>query len=254
MVIGLIGAGNMGSALARGLGEPLLVFDVDGDRARDLAAELDGEAVSAPGELAERADVVVLAHKPGGLDDVARRLGGTPRAVASILGGVPLAALERAYPGVPVYRFMPNLAVEVRRGVVCYAVGSLREGPEGELFELIGRLGVAIELHEALMEPATALAGCGPAFFALVVEALADAGVRHGLAPAEATRMAREAMGGAADLLAARGESPEDLRRRVTSPGGSTARGLAALERGAVRSAFADAVDAVVAPAGGAAR
>src|SRR5687767_12105164 len=112
MVIGLIGAGNMGSALARGLAEPLLVVDAEPSRARALADELGGEALASAAAVAERADVVILAHKPGQLDGVAGELGQRPRAVASILGGTPLSAIERAYPGVPAYRFMPNLAVE----------------------------------------------------------------------------------------------------------------------------------------------
>src|SRR3954467_8980833 len=96
------------------------------------------------------------------------------------------------------------------------------------------------------MEPAPALMGCGPAFFALVVEALVDAGVRHGLTADDAGRLAVEAMGGPAAVPRENGDDTAGLRRRVTSPGGSTARGLAALERGGLRAAFSDAVDAVV--------
>jgi pyrroline-5-carboxylate reductase len=247
MVIGLIGAGNMGSALARGLGEPLLVADVERARAEALARELGGEVASTTAGLAERADVVVLAHKPGQLDAVAAEVGGRARAVASILGGTPLASIERAYPGVPAYRFMPNLAVDVRRGVVCYAPGArAAEGPERELLALVGRLGTVVELDEPLLEPATALMGCGPAFFALVVEALVEAGVHHGLAPESAALMTSQTMAGTAALLVEGRLDAGELRRRVTSPGGSTERGLAALERGGLRNAFADAVDAVV--------
>jgi len=88
--------------------------------------------------------------------------------------------------------------------------------------------------------------GCGPAFFALVVEALVDAGVRHGLTRADAGRMAVETMAGTAAVLRESGDDTAGLRRRVTSPGGSTARGLAALEQGGLRAALSDAVDAVV--------
>ena len=247
MVIGLIGAGNMGSALARGLAEPLLIADADRARAESLAVELGGEALGSTAELAERAELVVLAHKPAQLHEVAAETGGRARAVASILGGVSLTAVEGAYPGVPAYRFMPSLAVEARRGVVCYTPGTrAADGPERELLGLVGRLGTVIELEEALIDPATALVGCAPAFFALVVEALGEAGVRHGLPPDRAALMASETMAGTAALLAGRELETAELRRRVTSPGGSTARGLAALERGGVRSAFDGAVDAVV--------
>jgi pyrroline-5-carboxylate reductase len=247
MVLGLIGAGNMGSALARGLGEPLLVADVDRARAEALALELGGEAAASNAELAERADVVLLAHKPGQLDEVAAEIGDRAGAVVSILGGTPLAAIERAYPGIPAYRLMPNLPVAARRGVVCYAPGArAAEGPERELLGFLGRLGTVIELDEPLLEPATALMGCGPAFYALVVEALVDAGVRFGLTPDRATLMAGETMAGTAALLTEAGLDATEVRRRVTSPGGSTARGLEALERAGLRSAFVDAVAAVV--------
>jgi len=249
MRIGLIGAGNMAAALARGWGEPVLVHDPDEARAAELAAEVSGEAVASNAQVAERADAVVLCHKPAQLAAVAADMRGQAKAVVSILGGTPLAEVERAYPDRPAYRLMPNVAAEVGRGVFCYAPGGrAADGPEAEVLELFGRLGTVIPLDEPLIEAATALMGCGPAFFALVVEALVDAGVRQGLQPAEAARMTVETMAGTAALLAERGLDPAALRRRVTSPGGSTARGLAALERAGVRSALDDAVSAVVGP------
>lgn len=249
MRIGLIGAGNMAGALARGWREPVLVHDPDEARAAELAAAVGGEAVASNEEVAARADVVVLCHKPAQLDAVAAELRGHDTAVVSILGGTPLSEVERAYPDVPAYRVMPNVAAEAGRGVFCYAPGvRAAEGPEAEVLELFGRLGIVIPLAESLIDAATALMGCGPAFFALVVEALVDAGVRHGLAPADAERMTVETMAGTAALLADAGNSPSEIRRRVTSPGGSTARGLAALERGGLRAALDDAVNAVVTP------
>jgi pyrroline-5-carboxylate reductase len=249
MRIGLIGAGNMAGALARGWGEPLVLFDPDEARAAELAAEVGGETLGSDAEVAQRADAIVLCHKPTQLAEVASEVAGNAKAVVSILGGVPVAEVERAYPGAPVYRFMPNLPAEVRRGVFCYAPGTLAgEGPEAEILELFGRLGTVIPLEESLIEVATALMGCAPAFHSLVVEALVDAGVRHGLPPAEAGRMAVETMAGTAAVLAERDLDTAALRRRVTSPGGSTARGLAELERGGLRTAFDDAVAAVVRP------
>jgi pyrroline-5-carboxylate reductase len=178
---------------------------------------------------------------------VANEIRDDARAVISILGGVAVAAVEDAYPDRPVYRFMPSIPVEVRQGVVCYAPGSrASEGPEDEVRELFGRLGTLIELPESLIDPATAVMGCGPAFYSLVIESLVDAGVAHGLAPDVAATMAVESMAGTATVLRERGNDTRDLRRRVTSPGGMTARGLAALERGGVRAAFEDAVAAVV--------
>jgi pyrroline-5-carboxylate reductase len=251
MRIALIGAGSMASALARGFGEPAIVYDPDEARAAELAAEVGGETVASAAEAAGRADAVVLCHKPPQLAQAAREIDGRAASVVSILGGTPLAEVEAAYPGVPAYRFMPNVAAEVRRAVLCYAPGAhAGEGPEAEILELFGRVGSVIPVAEPSMEAATALMGCGPAFFALVVEALVDAGVRHGLAPADAGRMAVETMAGTAALLIDGELDTGALRRRVTSPGGSTARGLAELERGGVRTAFHDAVTVVAQPPG----
>jgi pyrroline-5-carboxylate reductase len=245
MRIGVIGAGNMAGALVRGWAAPVLVYDPLAGAAASLAAEVGGEAVGSNGELAERADLVVLCHKPDKLEAVAVEARAA-RAVVSVLGGTAVADVERAYPEATVYRFMPNVAAEVRRGVFCYVGGSRAgEGPESEVLDLFGRLGTVVPVAETHMDAATALMGCGPAFYALVVEALVDAGVRHGLPPDAASLMAVDTMAGAAAVLEARGRDTSELRRRVTSPGGSTARGLAALERGGVRAAFAAAVDAV---------
>ena len=247
MVIGLIGAGNMASALARGFGEPVLVADLQTERAEALAAEVGGEALASNSEVAARADVVLLAHKPGQLSDVAQGLDQRPKAVVSILGGTKVAAVEQVYPDTPVYRFLPNIPAEVRRGVTCYVPGSrAADGPEAQVLELFERVGAVIRVDEPLVEPAMALMSCGPAFFAVVVEALVDAGVRHGLQAADARAMTLGTMAGTAAVLDELELDPHELRRRVTSPGGSTARGLAALERGGVRTAFHDAVAAVV--------
>lgn len=249
MRIGVIGAGNMASALVRGWGEPVLVFDPRSEHARALAAEVGGDALASGAEVADQADLVVLCHKPAQLCEVAEELRQGARCVVSILGGTPVAEVEAAYPERPVYRFMPNVGAEVRRGVFCYAPGTRAgEGPEDEVLELFGRLGRVIAVPESSLEAATALMGCGPAFFSLVAEGLVDAGVGHGLGPEEAALMVVETMAGTAALLAER-EAVHDtkaLRARVTSPGGSTARGLAALERGGVRASLQDAVDAVV--------
>jgi pyrroline-5-carboxylate reductase len=178
---------------------------------------------------------------------VARSTGGEAKAVASILGATRLEALERAYPDLPVYRFLPSIPAEVRHGVSCYAPGSrAADGPEREVVELFERVGPVVKLDEPLIEPAMAMMSCAPAFFALVVEALVDAGVRHGLQPADAGHMAVETMAGTAVVLREADLDTAALRRRVTSPGGSTARGLEALERAGLRAAFHDAVTAVV--------
>jgi pyrroline-5-carboxylate reductase len=249
MKLGLIGAGNMASALARGWGDPVLVHDAYRPRAEALVEQLGGEVVASNGELAQRADVVLLAHKPAGLERVAAELGGAAKGVISILGGVPLAALRAAYGATPVVRMIPSVPVEVRQGVTCHARDAEAASSELEAaaIALFERVGLVVSLDEAQMDVATGLMSCAPAYVALVAEAQVDAGVRAGLPADVAGELVAANIGGTAALLQARGMDTLAVRRAVTSPGGITARGLAALERGGVRAAFDDAMQAVLA-------
>lgn len=220
--------------------------DAGSGRAQALARELGGEAAKSNAAVAEGADLVVLCHKPAQIAAVAAELAGRVRAVASVLGATPISALQLAYPGVPVFRLMPNTPVEVRRGVVCYApAADIDAQLEAEVVALFERLGSVVRVEERLIEAATAVMGVGPAYQALVAEAQVDAAVRHGLGAKFAARLVVETMVGSAALLAHRDYDTLAVRREVTSPGGSTARGLDALERGGVRSAFQAAIDAV---------
>lgn len=237
----------MASALARGIGEPVLVHDPDTERASALAEELGGEALGSNAEVARQADVVVLCHKPAQLAEVAGEIGGEAKLVASILAATRTEQIEDAFSGVPVYRFIPNLPAEVGRGVLCYAPGTLAaDGPEQELLELFGRAGLVIPLDEPLLEPAMAIMSCGPAFMAAVVEALADAGAAHGIDRDQATRMGVETMAGTAEYLTRHEDDAPGLRRRVATPGGVTEKGLHALQEAGMEDAFRAAVDTVV--------
>src|ERR671921_2070666 len=248
MKLGLIGAGNMASALARGIGEPVVVHDVDEAKARALAEELGGEAVASNAELSERADVLVLCHKPKQLEEVAAEVGDRATVVVSILAATTTEQVAAAYPGASVYRFIPNMPTEVRRGVLCYIAGPCAsEGPEDEILALFGRAGAVIVLDdEPLIEPAMALMSCGPAFMALVAESFAEAGAAHCLARDEALRMTVETMAGTAAYLREHGYDTEAVKVRVATPGGTTERGLIALEERGLRDVSAAAVDAVV--------
>ena len=111
-------------------------------RAEALAAEIGGTAVDSNREVAEGSDLVILAHKPAVTEEAAEQVGDAAKAIASIVGTVPTTRLEAAYPGVPVYRFIPNIPVEVGRGVLCYAPGALAaDGPEDDVLKLFGRAG-----------------------------------------------------------------------------------------------------------------
>jgi pyrroline-5-carboxylate reductase len=247
-VIGLVGSGNMARALALGWGEPVLCTDAGSGRAQELAGLVGGQAVASNRELAERADVVVLAHKPAQLDAVAREIVGVAEVVVSIVARTSQAELRAAYPETPVLRIEPNTAVEVRRGVLALATPEppVDDAAVTLVRELFGRLGTVVEVPEALMRVAGATGGVGPAYCALFVEAQIDAAVRRGMPAALAATLVAETMAGSAELLRAREYDTLAIRRAVASPGGTTARGLAALERGGVRAALAQAMDDVV--------
>lgn len=241
----------MAGALARGWGDAVLCSDSGSGRAQALVDELGGEVLSNE-ELAERADLVVLCHKPAQLGEVANQIRERAKAIASVLG-VPPADLWSAfsptptYPGTPVFYLIPNTPVAIRRGVTCYVPAPVvDERLEADVVALFERVGRVVRLPVHLIGAATAVAGVGPAYQALLAEAQVDAAVRHGLAAPLANELVAETMAGTAALLAERNYDTLAVRREVTSPGGSTARGLAALERGGVRAAFQAAMDAVI--------
>lgn len=229
----------MAAAMARGLkgAVPRMLFTDSGSgRAAELAAQVEGEAVATNAELAQRADVVVLAVKPAMLDDVAAELAGA-EVVVSLLGATPLEKVRGAFPGAEVVRVMPNVAVEVRRGVLCVAGKA-----DPELRAMLERLGRVVELDDSEFDAATAVMGCAPAYLALAVEAIADAGAADGLGAELARELVVETTAGTAELLGIR--HPADVRRAVASPGGSTEAGLEALDRHGARRAFEAAVKA----------
>lgn len=248
MRVGFIGAGSMASAMARGwangFGGPdqMLFSDAGSGRAGELARETGGGAVDSNREVAERSDLVVLAVKPAMLATVAAEAAAAP-AVLSMLGATPLNRVVAAFPKAAAFRVMPNVAVEVRKGVLCF------EAPAGapaevarsvrEMLEVLGHL---VEIEDRDFDAATAVMGCGPAYLALAVEAIAEAGAADGLDPEFSRNLVIETTSGTAELLRLR--HPADIRAAVASPGGSTEAGLDALERHGARQAFAAAVQA----------
>lgn len=229
----------MAAAIARGWSgqwDGMLFFDPDSDRARKLAGELGAETVGSNGELAERADAVLLAVKPGALQQAAAELAGA-KSVISILGATRLEDVQAAFPDAEVGRIMPNVAVEVGGGVLCIA-GEFSP----EVREKLSVLGSVVEMPDSQFDVATAVMACSPAYFALVAEALAEAGIDAGLEGELAEKLVTEAAAGTGLLMRIR--QPAELRVAVTSPGGSTEAGLDALEREGAREAFAAAVRA----------
>jgi pyrroline-5-carboxylate reductase len=238
MIVGFVGSGSMAAAMARGWKgefEGMLFSDSGSGRAQALAEELGGEAVSNR-EISERADLLALAVKPAKLDEVAPELGAA-QAIVSLLGATALERVSAAFPGAEVLRVMPNVAVEVRKGVLCVAGTA-----SSEIRAKLGVLGHVVEIPDEDFDAATAVMGCAPAYLALTVEAIADAGAADGLDEELARELVVETAAGTAELLRIR--HPADVRKAVASPGGSTEAGLEALDREGAREAFEAAVRA----------
>ena len=238
MDIGFVGSGSMAAAMAkgwRGETERMLFSDAGSGRAQELADELGGEVDTNAG-IAERADLVVVAVKPAKLEQVAPELGAADE-VVSILAAVPLTRLQGAFPQARVLRVMPNVGVEVRKCVLCVAGEAAPE-----VRAKLDLLGHVVDLPDEDFDGATAVMGCAPAYLALAVEALADAGAAAGLDPELARELVVETTAGTAELLRVR--HPADVRKAVASPGGSTEAGLEALDREGARAAFEAAVEA----------
>lgn len=166
--------------------------------------------------------------------------------VVSIVAGLPLAALEKAAPDAcRVIRSMPNTPALVGQGAAAFALGSRATRDDAATAQaLLGSVGLAVELPESLLDAVTGLSGSGPAYGFVAIEALADGGVRNGLPRAEALRLAAQTLLGAAAMVLETGRHPGELKDMVTSPGGTTIAGLAALESAGFRAALIEAVGA----------
>jgi pyrroline-5-carboxylate reductase len=257
MKIGVIGCGQMGTAwvagiLRGGMAEPEEVCGYDPVAASAARfAEVTGARVA--GDMAgalEGAEIVLLCTKPGSvagaLAEAGRVLGGRPVLVISIAAGISLARMEAASPeGFRLVRAMPNTPAMVGKGASAFSGGSRATAEDrrqaGRLLEAVG---LAVELPESLLDAVTGLSGSGPAYGYLLIEAMADGGVRAGLPRQEALRLAAQTVAGAAAMVLETGEHPAVLRDRVTSPGGTTIAGLVELERQGVRHGVIQAVDA----------
>jgi pyrroline-5-carboxylate reductase len=253
--LALVGGGRMGEALLAGLlvggwGDPadLAVVETLPDRRAELARRFDGVAIVAE---PERADGVVIAVKPGDVDAACEAVAraGVKR-VLSIAAGVPIAKLEESLTtggatDVPVVRAMPNTPALVGAGAAAIAGGTHAGDADLEWAAgILGSVGTVVRVPESALDAVTGLSGSGPAYVFLLAEALIEAGVLVGLPRDTSRALTAQTLLGSARLLAETGDLPEVLRAGVTSPGGTTAAGLRALEAAGFRSAVLDAVAA----------
>jgi pyrroline-5-carboxylate reductase len=252
--IAFLGGGVMASAILRSLLSSGLItpdqatISDPAEAGRSNAASLGAKATASNSEAAAGADVVVLAVKPHFVATVLSEVSATlepGQLLVSIAAGVTLAQLEALAPQNPVVRVMPNTPVQVGAGAVAFSRGSRATAEHAALVEqLFNAGGICLEVTEPQLDAVTGLSGSGPAYVCLIIEALADGGVRMGLPRTTALKLAAQTLLGGAQLVLETGEHPAALKDRVATPGGTTSAGLAALEEGAVRSALIKAVEA----------
>jgi pyrroline-5-carboxylate reductase len=253
--VGFLGAGNMAGALLRGLvvadregASHIYASDPKPERLRELHDEHGIVTTADNLELVKKCDVVVLSVKPQIIDRVCEQIAPALEArhlVVSVAAGVPMSVLEASLPaGTRVVRTMPNTPATVLAGATAISAGTHATEDDVALvrtmFESVGRV---VVLEESLLDAVTGLSGSGPAYVMLIIEALADGGVKVGLHRDTALLLAAQTVFGSAKLLLETGEHPGRLKDMVTSPGGTAIAGLHTLESGGLRRTLIDAVE-----------
>lgn len=253
--IGFLGAGNMAEALIRGLlrghaaATSIVASGPRSERMAELGERYGIQTTLDNGSLAERSEIVVLSVKPQIMRKVLDEIGERIRAdalVISIAAGIPVAAIEaRLRPGTRVVRTMPNTPALVDAGATAIAGGAHATAADlADAKRIFDAVGVTVALDEYQLDAVTGLSGSGPAYIFLILEALADAGVKVGLSRRTATLLAAQTVLGSAKLLLETNEHPGRLKDMVTSPGGTAITGLHTLEQGGLRTTLMDAVEA----------
>ncbi len=258
-LVGFIGAGNMARGLAGGLikngwgQNQIILADPEPSQRVAIESVLGVKTFASNNDVAARADILVLAVKPQVLGDVAKSLASTVQKnkplIISIAAGVRIEDIDRWLgDGLAVVRAMPNTAALIGSGASgLFANDRANEGMRNQAESILRAVGVTVWLaDEYLMDVVTALSGSGPAYFFLVMEALEQATIESGLDPKQARLLTLETAFGAAKMALESHEEPAQLRRRVTSPGGTTEQAVNVLEQGDIRQLFKKAVQAAI--------
>lgn len=251
--IGFIGAGAMAEALLKGLlrGGMLApaqctLSDVCEKRLSELSDRYGVGGIADNCALARQSDILILAVKPQVIGAVLAEIAAavdTRTLVISIAAGICLNFLEEKLPGIRILRVMPNTPAAVGAGMAAVSLGKLATAADGELaVNMLEAVGKAVIVPENLMDGVTGLSGSGPGYAFVMIDALADAGVRVGFNRQTAILLAAQTLMGAAKMVLDTGEHPAKLRDMVTSPAGTTIAGIHVLEQKNVRAALIDAV------------
>jgi pyrroline-5-carboxylate reductase len=256
--IAILGGGQIGESLLAGLltsgwrsREELVVTGRRPERIAELAERYAVATTLANAEAVDGAGLVVVSVKPQDIDTLLGELTGrvTPeQTVLSVAAAIPTAAIERRLEGeIPVVRAMPNAPATVHEGIAGICAGRHARDEHLQLAEdALAHLGAVVRVPERYMDAVTAVSGSGPAYFALLAEAMIEAGILLGLGREVSTQLVVQTMLGTAKLLRDEGVHPVELREAVTSPGGTTIRAIRELEQAGVRAAFLNAIQAAM--------
>lgn len=255
--IGFIGMGNMAQALAIGFcdskrieGKDMYAFAPNQEKLEKNCKAIGINPCKSLTELAEACDVIFMACKPYQIDDVLTQLGAKlkGKSIVSVAAGWNFDRYRKVLPSESkIQCIMPNTPVSVSKGVLLVEEeNDWVEEERAELMGLLSQVGRVVELPSRLMNAGMAVSGCGPAFMDMVIEALGDAAVKNGIQRKQAYELACQTMIGGAELQLKTGIHPGQLKDNVCSPGGTTIKGVAALEEAGLRSAFIKAIDAVI--------
>jgi pyrroline-5-carboxylate reductase len=253
--IGFVGVGNMGEALIHGLlhghlcrPDQILCSDTRPERLKAIREKYEVKGTSHNTEVVKQSDLIIIAVKPQIMKNVVEEIAkylNLSKLIISIAAGVPLEAIEScAKKELKLIRVMPNICVSVREGVSAIAGGrhALKEDlmMAKTIFDSVGK---SLFIEEDLLDAVTGLSGSGPAYIFLIIDALADAGVKVGLSRDDALILSSQTVLGAAKMLIETGEHPGKLKDLVTSPGGTAIAGLHTLEEGGLRTTLINAVE-----------
>jgi pyrroline-5-carboxylate reductase len=253
--VAILGCGKIGESLLAGLlgseGSELVVTARRPERVEELRARYGVDATLSNGDAVAGAAVVVVAVKPQDISALLDEIRGAvtkAQTVLSVAAAIPTAAFERGLgPEVPVVRAMPNAPSTVHEGISGLCAGRHADEEHVALAEqVLAHLGPVVRVAEPYMDAVTAVSGSGPAYFALLAEAMIEAGILLGLSREISTRLVVQTMLGTAVLLRDEGMHPVELREAVTSPGGTTIRAIRELEQAGVRAAFLNAIQAAM--------
>jgi len=251
-VIGFVGTGNMGGALARAAAKDkensLLLANRTASKAQALADEIGGSVTDNAGVIRD-ADYIFIGVKPqmlhglaaGCADEFKKR--GEGFVIVSMAAGSSIELIQSLFGSYPVIRIMPNTPAAIGLGMILYACSKeVSEAQEQAFLKAMSGAGRFLKIEEKLIDAGSAVSGCGPAFADLFIEALADGGVACGLPRKQAMEMAAQMLLGSAALVLESGKHPGQLKDEVCSPGGSTIQGVRKLEEKGFRSAVFEAV------------